>query len=187
VDDLEGVEDDIAALVSEVPGRAVGLYEAFLAGCHEKANEVDDSSGSFGMFVGTLFCGWVKARQAAGAASEQTAARLLARMDQDPFGFCFELGKDLAGALDRSGREALVRLLRARLDAPPTSAEGSPRHIQDYSRHRSGQVLRALHLAQKDIDAYVQLAEESGLGAGDCHAIATLLIAATAGGGSVVG
>jgi hypothetical protein len=98
-------------------------------------------------------------------------------MDQDPFGFCFDLEKDLAGALDRSGREALVRLLRARLDAPPTSAEGSSRHIQDYSRHRSGEVLRALHLAQKDIDAYVQLAEESGLGAGDCHAIATLLIA----------
>jgi hypothetical protein len=32
-------------------------------------------------------------------------------------------------------------------------------------------------LAQKDIDAYLQLAEESGLGAQDCHAIATMLIA----------
>ena len=128
-DDLEEVEDDIAALVSEAPGRAVGLQEAFLAGCYEKANEVDDSSGSFGMFVGTLFCGWIRARQAAGAASEETAARLLARMDEDPFGFCFELEKDLAGALDGPGRAALVRLLRARLDAPPPTAEGSSRHI----------------------------------------------------------
>jgi hypothetical protein len=104
VDDLEGVEDDIAALVSEAPGRAVGLYEAFLAGCYEKANEVDDSSGSFGMFVGTLFCGWIKARQAAGAGPEETAARLLTWMDEDPFGFCFELERDLAGALDGPGR-----------------------------------------------------------------------------------
>ncbi len=177
VEDLEEVENDIAALVSGAPSRAVGLYEAFLAGCYEKANEVDDSSGSFGMFVGTLFCGWVKARQAAGVASEETAARLLAWMDDDPFGFCFELEKDLAGALDRPGRAALVGLVHARLDAAPPPAEGSSRHAQDYARHRCGQVLRALHLAQKDIEAYVQLAEESGLGAEDCHAIATMLIA----------
>jgi hypothetical protein len=31
--------------------RAVTLYELFLAGCYEKAEELDDSSGGFGMFV----------------------------------------------------------------------------------------------------------------------------------------
>jgi hypothetical protein len=28
-------------------------YEAFLAGCHAKADELDDSSGSFGHFART--------------------------------------------------------------------------------------------------------------------------------------
>ena len=66
--DLEEVERDIAPLLESAPDRAVALYEAFLAGCYEKVEELDDSSGAFGMFVEDLFCGWVKARQAAGAA-----------------------------------------------------------------------------------------------------------------------
>ncbi len=44
--------DAIAALTSSDPDRAVPLIETFLAACHEKGEEVDDSSGSFGQFVG---------------------------------------------------------------------------------------------------------------------------------------
>lgn len=62
VGDLEAVEREIADLVEVAPGRAVGLYEAFLAGCYGKADEVDDSSDSLGMFVTSLCCGWVQAR-----------------------------------------------------------------------------------------------------------------------------
>jgi len=58
----------IAALVRSSPSRAVTLYETFLAGCYEKAEELDDSSGSFGSFVGSLFCGW--------ATGDQDPARL---------------------------------------------------------------------------------------------------------------
>ena len=29
----------------------MGLYQTFLAGCYERAEELDDSSGNFGMFV----------------------------------------------------------------------------------------------------------------------------------------
>lgn len=64
---LEGLEEvaaEVAGLVDTAPARAVTLYETFLAGCHEKAEEVDDSGGGFGMFVGELFCGWIRARQA---------------------------------------------------------------------------------------------------------------------------
>jgi len=38
--------DAIAALTSSDPDRAVPLIETFLAACHEKGEEVDDSSGS---------------------------------------------------------------------------------------------------------------------------------------------
>lgn len=67
VSDLELVDAQLASLVGSEPARAAALYEVFLAGCYEKVEELDDSSGSFGTFVGELFSGWVKARQAAGA------------------------------------------------------------------------------------------------------------------------
>ncbi|MCL5884616.1 MAG: hypothetical protein M1377_04630, partial [Deltaproteobacteria bacterium] len=81
VSDIEDVAARIASLVKVDPTRAVTLYETFLAGCYEKAEEVDDSSGSFGQFVEGLFRGWIKARQAAGANPDDTADRLLAWMD----------------------------------------------------------------------------------------------------------
>jgi len=62
---LEGVAGQLEKLVRADPERAVTLYETFLAGCYEKADELDDSSGRFGMFVDRLFSGWVKVRQAA--------------------------------------------------------------------------------------------------------------------------
>jgi hypothetical protein len=46
VSDLEAVEKQIADLVSTEPQIAVSLYETFLAGCNEKAEEIDDSTGS---------------------------------------------------------------------------------------------------------------------------------------------
>jgi len=54
VRDLEAAEKQIALLVLTEPKRAVSLYESFLAGCYAKAEEIDDSSGSFGQFVGEL-------------------------------------------------------------------------------------------------------------------------------------
>lgn len=104
---------DVALGPGSEPARAVALYEAFLAGCYEKAEELDDSSGSFGTFVGELFCGWVKARQAAGASPEDTATRSLGWIEEDPYGFCFGLEKDLAGVLDKTGLAALVQQVRA--------------------------------------------------------------------------
>src|SRR5437867_1037379 len=67
VADLEEVKEQIERLVKTQPRRAVGLCETFIAACYEKANEIDDSGGSFGMFVEDLFCLWIKARQGAKA------------------------------------------------------------------------------------------------------------------------
>ncbi len=50
VSGLEGVAAAIDTLVATEPARAVTLYGTFLAGCHAKADELDDSSGSFGQF-----------------------------------------------------------------------------------------------------------------------------------------
>lgn len=76
VSELGAVEHELAKLVPTAPAQAVALYETFLAGCHEKPEEIDDSSGSFGQFVAELYRGWIKARQATGADSDETATRL---------------------------------------------------------------------------------------------------------------
>src|SRR5690606_11904276 len=45
-----------------------------------------------------------------------------------------------------------------------------------YVRRHFGEILRSLYLAKKDVAAYVALAEETGLTAHDCRAIAALFI-----------
>ena len=117
VRDLEEVAVDLAGLVATDPGLAVALHETFVAGCTEKANEVDDSSGEFGSFVVALVQGWVSARQAAGARPDRTASRLLAWVDDDPFGFCHGLVQDVAEVLDPVGRTTLIAAVRARFEA----------------------------------------------------------------------
>ncbi|MBI4658500.1 MAG: hypothetical protein HY735_06575 [Verrucomicrobia bacterium] len=176
---LGEVAAQIANLAVSDPSRAVTLYETFLAACHAKVEELDDSSGSFGQFVGGLYCGWITARQAAGANSNDTASRLLSWMDDDDYGFCLQLEKDAAKVLDQANLAAFVAQVRARFAAGTKAdrkTDGTFRDSTDYIRRRWGEVLRTLYTAQNDIAAYIALAEETGLTAGDCHVIAALLV-----------
>jgi hypothetical protein len=180
VHELEAAEKQIARMDLTEPGRAAPLYESFLAGCYAKAEEVDDSSGSFGQFVGKLFCGWIKARQAACADPDDTAARLLVWMDNDPYGFCYELERDAAKAFDKAGLAAFEKLIRARFEAAGTAplVPGQlPRRNVDYQCRRSSAMLRAVYINQKDVEAYATLCEATELTAQDCHALAKMLVA----------
>jgi hypothetical protein len=110
VQGLDWVEEKIAKLLRTAPARAVALYETFLAGCYEKADELDDSSGRFGMFVDRLFSGWVKARQAAGADPEDRPPRaIVAHVDAEAVAEDVEetvLGLDLDDLEARAGRKS---------------------------------------------------------------------------------
>ena len=169
VSGLEEVAATIGKLTRTDPERATALCETFLAGCYEKAEELDDSSGSFGQFAVDLICAWIKARQASGADPDETAARLLAWMDDDPYGFCYHLEKDAAKVLDKAGLAAFEKRIRARFEAASAEPSG-------HGYRRWSEVLRALYLAQKNLAAYVALADETGLTAQDCHAVASLLV-----------
>jgi tetratricopeptide (TPR) repeat protein len=162
------------------PPRAVALYETLLAGCYEKAGEIDDSSGSFGDFVGQLHCMWMKTRQAAGADPNEIATRLLAWMEADPYGFCHNLANDAAKVLNEAGLAALTKHVRERFDVAGTTKGapgGSPLRDAAYARRRWGEALRTLYLAQKHFEAYLALAEEMTVTPADCHALATMLVA----------
>lgn len=179
VSDLDEVAAKMAKLTTTDPSRAVALHETFLAACYAKIEELDDSSGSFGQFVADLYCGWIRARQAEGANPDETASRLLAWMDNDDYGFCYHLEKNAAKVLDRANLAAFVTQVRARFDVAANAApeaEGAFKDPPDHIRRRCSEILRALYAAQKDIAAYITLAEEIGVTAQDCHAVATLLV-----------
>jgi hypothetical protein len=53
-----------------------GMIEDIIVACHEKADEIDDSSGDFGMLVENLFLDWIKSRQAANHDPDETAKLL---------------------------------------------------------------------------------------------------------------
>jgi len=167
VSSLVEVAAQIAELQPTDAARAVGLYETFLAGCREKAEELDDSSGSFGQFAKDLICRWIKARQASGAGPDGTAATLLVWMDNDPYAFCYQIEKEVARAFDKAGLAAFERLIRARFEAPSE---------QEYDRRRWSDALRAVYLAQRNPFAYEALAEQVGLDPRDCLALATIFV-----------
>jgi hypothetical protein len=180
VRDLESVEQQLSQCLPENPTQAVRLHETFLAGCYEKANEIEDSSGTFGDFVGQLHCVWITARQAAGADADETATRLLAWMEPDPYGFCHNLEKDAAKVLNKTGLAALIKAVRERFDKAGTikpDPTGSFPRDAAYARRRWGDALRTLYAAQKDVDAYLALAQETALTPRDCHSLATMLVA----------
>lgn len=175
---LEGVKERIDALLDSDAARSVTLCESLLAGCYQKAEELDDSSGSLGQFVDELFSAWIKARQAARSDPDDTAAKLLKWMDADEYGFCSQLEVSAAEALDQTGLAAFERLIRARFEAAATASAaggGAARQHPEYLRRRWGEALRTIYLAQRDVAAYVALAEETGLTAKDCHALGALL------------
>jgi hypothetical protein len=178
VSSLEEIAGQLEELVRTDPGRAAGLYETFLAGCYEKAEALDDSSGNFGLFVVSLYCGWIKARQAAGSDVDETARLLLGRMENDPYGFADTLAPDALKVMSKDGLAAFERQVRARFeakDAVEQASDHARRGDPAYARFRWAGILRTIYTQQRDVRAYVALCEQTSLSAQDCFAIATML------------
>jgi tetratricopeptide (TPR) repeat protein len=169
---LGEVEREIAALTASSPARAVALYETFIAVCNLKAEEIDDSDGEFGTFAGSLFCGWIQARQAAGADPGATAEILLTWMKNDDYGFCNELGSDAVKVLDSAGMAAFERAVRVRFEASCGKRE---QKTGNYIRDQWGQILRSIYAQQRSVEKYLDLTARTGLTQPDCETIATML------------
>ena len=173
VDDVQEVVTTIEELVEKEPGRAARLFETFIAACHLKADEIDDSSGNFGLLVGDLFQGWIRARQAGGADPEATAQMLVAWMDDDPYGFCYHLDREASKVLDRKGLGPLVDQIRLRYEACRAAgdeSEGTPA----YARRRWCDALKTVLAAAGDIEAFTALCEQTELRDEDCKTIAEI-------------
>lgn len=173
---LEAVEKKLASLVSDGEAdRAVELYEAFLAGCYEKGDECDDSGGNLGMFWDDLFCGWVKARQAAGRPSSETVQQILKWKESDDYGFCYDIEKDVAEILAPEAYEALVAHYREKVAAGLAGLQGQkPSAIFEYdsSIRLPAMSLKDIYRARGDVASYASLCERIGLSPKDCEHLA---------------
>ena len=173
VDDVQDVASDVGKIIEKEPERAAKLYETFIAACHEKADEIDDSSGNFGMLVQDLFRGWINARQAANQHPDETARYLLSWMEDDPYGFCHDLHREAAKVLDRKGLEAFIHRIRSKFESSLTEdhkEKGPP----GYARRRWSGGLKTLLAAQRNVEAYIALCAQTELETTDCQAIAEM-------------
>ena len=176
--DLERIEAEISKLTPTDPTRAVRLYEALLAGCDVTADEIDDSDGEFGTFAGTLFLGWIKARQAAEADRGETAGLLLKFMEEDSYGFCNDLELSAVKVLDRTGLEAFEREVRARFDKACAAQDERKRQREpnpNYYVDHWAAMLKAIYSRKRDVGKYIDLTAQAGLTRNDCGAIAEML------------
>ncbi len=171
--DVQDVANQIEKIIKKEPERAAHLFETFIAACHEKANEIDDSSGNFGVLVDDLFCGWIKARQTAKADWDETAKVLVAWMQDDPYGFCYDLDREAVKVLDRRGLEAFVQQIRSKFESALTQDDKEKRS-PGYARRRWSGALKILLAAQRNVDSYIALCEQAELEANDCKAIAEM-------------
>lgn len=174
VSDLSHMEGEIKGIVPSDPARAAALYETFIAGCNLKAEEIDDSDGELGTFAGGLFCGWIQARQAAGADRGKTAKLLLTWMEHDDYGFCNDLGRDAVKFLDRAGLEAFELEVQVRFEAACKAAGKREDRALNYGCDGWGQILRSIFLEQRSIEKYLDLTARTELKQADCEAIASM-------------
>jgi tetratricopeptide (TPR) repeat protein len=175
---LEDAKTRIDALIEgREADRAVLLYELFLSGCYEKAEEIDDSGGDLGMFFQELFLAWITARQTAGRPAEETVGEILNWMENDDYGFCHKMEKEVGRVLNKEGFLLFRQHFQERFEeafAPFKSKES--RFIYDYPAgvYLSADTLKGIFVAKKDVKAYLGLCEKVGITPKDCEHIATL-------------
>ncbi len=178
VHDLEDTKNKIDDLMeSGEADRAVRLYEMFLSGCYEKAEEIDDSGGNLGTFFQDLFLSWIKARQKAGHAVEETVGDILNWMENDDYGFCYDIEKEVVEVLNKAGFLLFRQHFQDRFEkafGPFESKE--PKHIYDYPAevYKNANILKDIYVVKKDVKGYLALCEKLRTTPKDCEHIASL-------------
>ncbi len=178
VSELEEVKDKIDKLSKIDPEQAANLYEVFIAGCYEKADEIDDSDGSLGQFVEDLFCSWIKAHQAANNKPEDTINKLLVWMENDDYGFCYELWNEAVKYLNKKGLAAFRTIIEKRslekIREIPAKMKENQDHRQFGEIRDDIDMLKAIYREQKDIKSYADLCNHAGIEPKDCEVIADM-------------
>ncbi|HOZ49895.1 MAG TPA: hypothetical protein PK468_25055, partial [Candidatus Hydrogenedentes bacterium] len=178
VNNLDRIKDQINALVDEGEAeRAVRLYELFVAGVYEKAEETDDSGGELGSFFKGLFVSWIIARQKAGCPAGETVREILGWTEDDNYGFCHDIEGTVARALNREGFALFRSHFRNLFEKAfaPFKCE-APRRIYDYPPEvcLSARILKSIYIAKRDVRSYVALCETMTVSPKDCEELGNM-------------
>lgn len=111
--ELQEVANVIEEIMDTDPKRAASLFETFIAACHEKTEEVDDSSGLLVLFVEQLFVKWIRSCQAANINRKDIVA-LVAWIEDDPYGFCYRLEDEIVSVMDKECLEFFASAAKSR-------------------------------------------------------------------------
>ena len=178
IDDLERVKDNIDALLKdEKVKQAATLYEIFLSGCYEKADEIDDSGGDLGIFFEELFCSWIEARQKAKCDSQETINQVLKWRENDEYGFCHNIEKSIVKIFCGNELKIFESIVKSRFeDAYRRESPGKDKRIYNYSYpvRENTNILKTIYIEKKDIKSYLSLCEKVGVTPKDCEVIALL-------------
>ena len=178
INDLEDIKHQIDDLVKQGNAeRAVGIYELFIAGCYEKIEEVDDSSGSMGMFFEELSCSWISARQKARLNPKETVNQMVKLIDNDDYGLCFGIEKEVVKVLHRKELSLFEKLIHSRFEDALSSGKSKSQQAVDnfsYDIRHNADILKVIYSAKKDIDSYFALCDKVGMTPQDCEVIAKI-------------
>ena len=175
---LRQVEEKLEDLAREgKAAQAIVLYEIFLAGAYEKMEECDDSGANLSMFWNGLFCGWITARQAAGCSPEETVGQILKWMENDDWGMCYRIEKDVVKALDKDGRRLFLgHFEKAVKDGLAKLKDHALRPIFEYENdiRLPALQLKDIYEATANTKAYAALCDRLGISPRDCERLAEM-------------
>ena len=175
--DLDELSDRFAGLAKEgEAGRAMRLYEILLAGIYAKIEECDDEC-YLAMTFSRAFCGWIKARQAAGRPAEETISQILNWKKNDDYGFCYQIEKEVVKALDKSGRQLFIAHFLKLVDKAMAGLSGTPaKAIFEYDNEvrLPAIILKDIHEALQDAPGYTALCAKLGFSPLDCQRLAEM-------------
>ena len=137
------------------PHRAIHLFQFFFASCQTRAEDIDDSSGTFGDFALELSAHWIRARQRAESDPVETVSILLAWMDDDPFCFLAKFDERAIKVFDEQGLAAFELQVRMRFETNP-------------ERQTWATLLRYVYCLRRDLDSFLALAERTTITPSDC-------------------
>ncbi len=155
----------------------VYLYEIFLSGCYEKAEEIDDSSGELGLFFEQLFCSWIDARQKVKCDPRETIRQVLAWIENDEYGFCYNIEKSIVNIFGSKELEIFESAIKSRFEEVYNLE--NPKEVKriyeyPYQVRKNTEILKIIYNEKKDIKSYLDLCDKVGITPKDCEAIALL-------------
>ncbi len=171
---LEGIQAKIRRILKKGDSEeAVRLFWFFLVKASEKAPELAGSAGAFALFFESLFCDWVRARQAAGADPGETAGVYMAWSEKDGFGHFMDLHKQLARVLDPPGFQAFEGAVREKI---ASMDPGEKRKGLGYDRAHWVEVLKCFLAGRGDARGFLSFCRgEGGMEVGDFDTLAEIL------------